>query len=266
MISFESVFLFGKMNKNKAIIEVKNLSKSYNGLKAVKNISFDVYENEIFGILGPNGAGKTTTIEMMEGLREIDSGDIMINNIDIDKNPDKAKEFLGIQLQSSEYFDYLNLSEILNLFGQFYNTSVDAKEILNKVQLAQKSNSMVQQLSGGQKQRLSIALALVNNPTIMFLDEPTTGLDPQARRLMWDFIDGLKKENKTMILTTHYMEEAEYLCDRVAIMDEGKMLTIDTPGNLIQKLLDKGFKKEVEVKQANLEDVFLDLTGKKLRD
>lgn len=254
------------MKKTNPIIQIKNLSKSYNGLKAVKSISFQVYENEIFGLLGPNGAGKTTAIEMMEGLREIDSGDIQIDDIDIDKNPTGAKEILGIQLQTSEYFDQLNLSEILELFGEFYNQKVDPKELLDKVELASKSKSLVKQLSGGQKQRLSIILTLVNDPKILFLDEPTTGLDPQARRLMWDFISNLKKEKRTIILTTHYMEEAEVLCDRVAIMDEGKILTIDTPDNLIQKLIDKGFKKDTKVKPANLEDVFLDLTGKKLRD
>ncbi|MFC1780161.1 ABC transporter ATP-binding protein [Patescibacteria group bacterium] len=254
------------MKKSKPIITVKNLSKKYNGLKAVDNISFDVYPNEIFGILGPNGAGKTTTIEMIEGIREIDSGDIEIDGIDVDKNPDKAKEILGIQLQDSDYFEFLSVKEILELFGQFYNRKIDAKEILNKVELSQKGKSKVKQLSGGQKQRLSIALALVNDPKILFLDEPTTGLDPAARRHMWKFIQKIKSENKTMILTTHYMEEAEVLCDRVAVMDEGKILTIDTPDNLINNLLKKGFKKRVEVKQANLEDVFLDLTGKKLRD
>lgn len=254
------------MKKNKPIIKVKNLSKSYNGLKAVNNVSFEVYTNEIFGILGPNGAGKTTAIEMIEGLREIDKGDIRINSFDVDKEPTRAKEIIGIQLQESDYFDHLNLKEILELFGQFYSRKIDAMEILNKVELAQKAKSMVNQLSGGQKQRLSIALALTNDPLVLFLDEPTTGLDPQARRHMWGLIENLQKEDRTIILTTHSMEEAEILCNRVAIMDEGKILVIDTPDNLVNKLLAKGFKKEVEVKPANLEDVFLDLTGKKLRD
>jgi ABC-2 type transport system ATP-binding protein len=254
------------MKKANPIIKVKNLSNSYNVLKAVNNISFEVYENEIFGILGPNGAGKTTAIEMIEGLREIDKGDIRINGFDVDKEPTSAKEIIGIQLQESDYFDHLNLKEILELFGQFYSRKIDAMEILNKVELAQKAKSMVSQLSGGQKQRLSIALALTNDPMVLFLDEPTTGLDPQARRHMWGLIENLQKEDRTIILTTHYMEEAEILCNRVAIMDEGKILVIDTPDDLINKLLAKGFKKEVQVKPANLEDVFLDLTGKKLRD
>ena len=254
------------MNKLKPIIKVKSLSKKYNGLKAVNHISFDVYEGEIFGILGPNGAGKTTAIEMMEGLRDIDTGDILIDNIDIDKNPIKAKEILGIQLQESEYFDHLNVCEILMLFGSFYEKTVNPKDLLDRVELSSKGKSLVKQLSGGQKQRLSIALTLVNDPKILFLDEPTTGLDPQARRIMWEFIKNLQNENKTVILTTHYMEEAETLCNRVAIMDEGKILTINSPDNLIKKLLKKGFKKEIKVKEANLEDVFIDLTGKKLRD
>lgn len=248
------------------MISVTNLSKSYDGLKAVNSISFSVEQNEVFGILGPNGAGKTTAIEMIEGLRTIDKGDIEINGIDVDQHPNAAKGIIGIQLQSSDYFDHLNLKEILDLFAVFYKSNVSADDLLAKVELTQKAKSMVDELSGGQKQRLSIALALVNDPKVIFLDEPTTGLDPQARRHMWDLVTLLKKEGRTIILTTHYMEEAEVLCDRVAIMDEGKILVIDTPENLINSLLQKGFKKDVEVKQANLEDVFLDLTGKKLRD
>lgn len=256
--------------KRKEIIKVEKLAKSYNGLKAVKEVSFEVFENEIFGILGPNGAGKTTTIEMIEGLRQIDRGDIEIDGIDVDRNPSKAKELLGIQLQSSEYFDHLNLCEILKLFGSFYSRKVDPEDILEKVELSQKGKAMVDQLSGGQKQRLSIALALVNDPKILFLDEPTTGLDPQARRHMWGLIEKLREEGRTIILTTHYMEEAEVLCERVAIMDEGEILEIDTPDNLIKKLIKKGFKKREKPSDkhggVNLEDVFLDMTGKKLRD
>jgi ABC-2 type transport system ATP-binding protein len=254
------------MESKKAVISVKNLTKNYQKLKAVNNVSFDVYKNEIFGILGPNGAGKTTTVEMIEGIRTIDNGDIELAGIDVDKHPSSAKGIIGIQLQESEYFDYLNLREILELFGEFYGKDMNPMDILNTVELAPKAKSMVKELSGGQKQRLSIALALVNDPEILFLDEPTTGLDPQARRHMWDFITKIKMTGKTMILTTHYMEEAEILCDRVAIMDEGRILVIDTPENLIENLLKKGFKKDIQVKEANLEDVFLDLTGKKLRD
>lgn len=254
------------MAKKDTILTVQKLNKSYNQLHVVKDVSFDVYENEVFGILGPNGAGKTTLLEMIEGLRTIDKGHVNILDIDIDKTPTRAKQIIGIQLQSSDYFDNLSLKEILELFGAFYSRKIDAGKLLEKVELKQKAKAMVRQLSGGQKQRMSIALSLVNDPRLLFLDEPTTGLDPQARRHMWEFIKELKKEGRTTILTTHYMEEAEQLCDRVAIMDEGKLITIDTPENLIEALLEKGFKKKQVVKQANLEDVFIDLTGKKLRD
>ncbi|MDD3647728.1 MAG: ABC transporter ATP-binding protein [Candidatus Dojkabacteria bacterium] len=254
------------MNTKNVIIKVNKLKKTYEGFQAVKGVSFEVYENEIFGILGPNGAGKTTTVEMMEGIRKIDSGDIEIDNIDIDEYPERAKRILGIQLQEADYFDHLNLRELIVLFAEFYDNKVDPDALLKRVELESKSKSMIKQLSGGQKQRLSILLTLVSNPKILFLDEPTTGLDPQARRLMWDFIRELRDEGKTIILTTHYMEEAELLCDRIAIMDNGKILKLDTPDKLIDDLLKKGFKKEMVQKAANLEDVFLDLTGKKLRD
>jgi ABC-2 type transport system ATP-binding protein len=254
------------MGKKNSIIQVKNLSKSYGDFKAVKSVSFDVNKQEVFGILGPNGAGKTTTIEMMEGLRQIDAGDIKIDGIDVDRDPEKVKEILGIQLQSSEYFENLNLIEILGLFGEFYNSNIKPKDLLEKVELSSKAKSEVDELSGGQKQRLSVALALVNDPKILFLDEPSTGLDPQARRHMWRLIKSLQDEGRTIILTTHYMEEAEVLCDRVAIMDEGEVLVIDTPQTLIENLLKKGFKKKKKTNGANLEDVFLDLTGKKLRE
>ncbi|MBU0976657.1 MAG: ABC transporter ATP-binding protein [Patescibacteria group bacterium] len=254
------------MSKKNVIIKVNNLKKSYNGFQAVKGVTFEVFENEIFGILGPNGAGKTTTVEMMEGIRRIDSGDIEIDNIDIDKYPARAKHILGIQLQEADYFDHLNLKELIELFGEFYGNKSDATTLLKRVELESKWKSMIKQLSGGQKQRLSILLTLVSNPKILFLDEPTTGLDPQARRLMWDFIRELRDEGKTIILTTHYMEEAELLCDRIAIMDNGEILKLGAPNDLIDDLLKKGFKKEVVQKAANLEDVFLDLTGKRLRD
>lgn len=251
---------------SKSILQVKNLKKKYENLTAVKGISFEVKKNEIFGILGPNGAGKTTAVEMIEGLRSIDDGSVKIDGINVANSPRKAKEIIGIQLQESDYFDNLNLKEILTLFGAFYNRHIDAIEILKTVELVSKKNSLVKELSGGQKQRLSIALALVNDPKLIFLDEPTTGLDPQARRHMWKFIQNLKDDGKTIILTTHYMEEAELLCDRVAIMDEGEILEINTPNGFIEELLETGFEKEQEIKEANLEDVFLNITGKKLRD
>jgi ABC-2 type transport system ATP-binding protein len=257
--------LFGM--KNKPIITVKDLTKKYEDLVAVDHINFEVKKQEIFGILGPNGAGKTTTLEMIEGLKSIHEGQALIDGIDVEKSPNKVKEIIGIQLQSSSYFDNLNLKEILELFGSFYHRDIDAQKIISTVQLEGKEKAEVENLSGGQKQRLSIASALVNNPKVLFLDEPTTGLDPQARRNLWTLIQNLrKKDNKTIVLTTHYMEEAEVLCDRVAIMDEGKIIKMDTPQKLIKDLLDGGFEPRHEVLEATLEDVFLDLTGKELRE
>ncbi|HEC66737.1 MAG TPA: ABC transporter ATP-binding protein [bacterium] len=250
----------------KSIIEVKNLKKDYGDTKAVDGISFSVAENEIFGILGPNGAGKTTTFEMIEGLRKADSGSIEVAGINSQKHPKKVKEVIGVQLQSSEMFDHLSLFELVNLYGRFYKREVDAIELLDRVNLEDKKDSEAQQLSGGQKQRLSIAMALVNDPKVLFLDEPSTGLDPQARRNLWELIKEIRDQGKTILLTTHYMDEAEYLCDRIAVMDGGKIISLDTPDTLINDLLERGFKKEVEVKPANLEDVFIDLTGRKLRD
>lgn len=255
------------MSKKKPVITVENLKKSYNGLTAVDRISFEVYEGEIFGMLGPNGAGKTSTLEMIEGLRSIDEGTATIDGINVTKNATKVKEIIGIQLQSSSYFDNLNICEILTLFGKFYSQKVDPGKLIKKVRLEGKEKARVQQLSGGQQQRLSIASSLVNNPKVLFLDEPTTGLDPQARRNLWDLIREIQEKDKiTIVLTTHYMEEAEELCDRVAIMDEGKIIALDTPEHLIEKLLKKGFKPKRRKLQATLEDVFLDLTGKALRE
>jgi ABC-2 type transport system ATP-binding protein len=249
------------------IIKIEDLYKKYENLVAVNHISFEVQKKEIFGILGPNGAGKTTTLEMLEGLKTIGGGEAIINNINVAKRPNKVKEIIGIQLQSSSYFDNLNVTEILRLFGRFYNRDVDVDSIISKVQLEGKEKSEVDELSGGQKQRLSIASALVNNPQVLFLDEPTTGLDPQARRNLWELIQDLReKDNKTIVLTTHYMEEAEILCDRVAIMDEGEIIALDKPEKLIKDLLKNGFEPKQKTLDATLEDVFLDLTGKELRD
>ncbi|MBN1618021.1 ABC transporter ATP-binding protein [Candidatus Dojkabacteria bacterium] len=252
---------------NKSIITVQDLRKTYGDLKAVDGVSFEVYENEIFGILGPNGAGKTTTLEMIEGLKQIDEGIVEIDGINVAQKPEAVKKIVGIQLQSSAYFEYLNITELLDLFGTFYKRKIDAKDLIDKVNLEGKEKSYVKQLSGGQQQRMSIASSLVNDPKVLFLDEPTTGLDPQARRSLWDLIEEIRNtDKKTIVLTTHYMDEAEQLCDRVAIMDDGKIITIDTPANLIKNLLSKGFKPRKRKFEATLEDVFLDLTGKKLRD
>lgn len=248
------------------IIKVDKLVKTYDGNNVVEGVSFEVKKGEIFGILGPNGAGKTTTLEMLEALRPIDGGVATIDGIDVAKKPKDIKNIIGIQLQSTAFYDKLTLREQLKMFGSLYGRTVDTEALLAKVQLTEKAKNYVEQLSGGQKQRFAIASTLVNNPKVLFLDEPTTGLDPQARRNLWDLIKEIRDEGITILLTTHYMDEAELLCDRLAIMDSGKIITIDTPHNLIQQLLARGFKKEQVVEQANLEDVFIDLTGKAIRD
>jgi ABC-2 type transport system ATP-binding protein len=250
----------------KNIIEVEGLTKQYGKVKTVKGVSFTVKEGEVFGILGPNGAGKTTTLEMIEALRPIDGGTVMLDGINVADNPSRVKEIIGIQLQSTAFFDKLTLREQLSMFASLYGETVHPDELLEDVQLTDKAKSYVENLSGGQKQRFSIAAALVNKPRVLFLDEPTTGLDPQARRNLWELIQNIKKRGITVVLTTHYMDEAELLCDRIAIMDNGKIITIDTPKNLIKSLLSRGFKKKQIVEQANLEDVFIDLTGKAIRD
>lgn len=305
------------------IIEINELTKHYGDLTAVNKISFAVERGEIFGILGPNGAGKTTTLEMVEGLRKPDGGSIKIDGINVWPNPGKVKKIIGVQLQSTSLFDYLRAKEIIELFASFYGISLKKERlnaILDDVGLSNKSKSYVNELSGGQQQRLSIALALVNYPKVIFLDEPTTGLDPQARRHLWEVIKRINKEGMTVVITTHYMEEAEALCERIAIMDRAKLINLDTPANLIKDLdadakitfsckpqiaknkLEeiKGvkavkeenhsyliFSKEVQktitglfelakennaivedvaISGANLEDVFLNLTGRALRD
>ena len=249
-----------------SIITVKDLHKKYGDFKAVNGISFEVEDGETFGILGPNGAGKTTTLEMMETLKVPSGGTIVLDNKNVVDEPHAVKEVIGVQLQASSFFEGLNLMELINTFAAMYGRKVNAMELLEEVQLTDKAKSQAKELSGGQKQRLSIAIGLVNDPKVLFLDEPTTGLDPQARRNLWDLVRMIKEKGKTVVLTTHYMDEAEVLCDRVAIMDAGKIVALDTPNNLIKQLLAKGFSKPVLQEQANLEDVFLDMTGHALRD
>lgn len=249
-----------------AIISVNDLRKTYGKKHVVDGVSFTVQQGEIFGILGPNGAGKTTTLEMLEALRPIDGGTAEIDGIDVARHPKKIKDIIGIQLQSTNFYDKLTLREQLHMFASLYGMKIDADALLAKVQLTEKAKSYVEQLSGGQKQRFAIASTLVNNPKVLFLDEPTTGLDPQARRNLWELIQQIRDDGITIVLTTHYMDEAELLCDRLAIMDDGKIVTIDSPKNLIQQLLKRGFKKKQTVEQANLEDVFIDLTGKAIRE
>lgn len=248
------------------IIDVHGLTKRYGDQTVVKGIDFSVEKGEIFGILGPNGAGKTTTLEMLEALRTIDGGTAVIDGIDVAKHPKKIKAIIGIQLQSTNFYDHLTLTEQLRMFASLYGSKTDVAALLAKVQLTEKARNYVEQLSGGQKQRFAIASTLVNSPKVLFLDEPTTGLDPQARRNLWELIKQIREEGVTIVLTTHYMDEAELLCDRLAIMDNGQIITTDSPHNLIQQLLKRGFKKKQVVEQANLEDVFIDLTGKAIRD
>jgi ABC-2 type transport system ATP-binding protein len=305
------------------VIEINNLIKKYGDLTAVNGISLSVERGEIFGILGPNGAGKTTTLEMVEGLRKPDGGTIKIDGKSVWPNPKKVKEIIGVQLQSTSLFDYLKVKEIIELFASFYGiklTKDKLASIIDDVGLAQKAKQYVNELSGGQQQRLSIALALVNDPIIIFLDEPTTGLDPQARRHLWDVIKRINKEGTSVVITTHYMEEAEVLCERIAVMDKSKLIKLDTPANLIKDLEadtkitftskttidNQNLKKingvktvksengsytvysdnvqasvtglfdfakdnnmsifDMDISGANLEDVFLSLTGRALRD
>mgnify|MGYP001968364500 FL=1 len=303
------------------VISVESLNKRFGELAAVDDISFSVRRGEVFGILGPNGAGKTTTLECIEGLQEPSSGRISVLGTEVARDPNTVKERIGVQLQASAYFDYLTLTEILELFGRFYSRRVPPAKLLSTVGLEDKANTTVGKLSGGQQQRFTIAATLVNDPEVVFLDEPTAGLDPQARRNLWDFVQSINSQGRTIVLTTHYMEEAEFLCNRVAIMDHGRIVTLDTPTNLVRSLpapyevrastlnefssndltdldsvtevLDdqnQGFRlrssdaastmpalmdwvakndiklTHLEVTPANLEDVFLSLTGRALRD
>lgn len=249
-----------------SMVKVTKLKKTYGDSTVVKEISFSVEKGEIFGILGPNGAGKTTTLEMMEALRPIDGGSVIINGVNVADDPQHIRRIIGVQPQSPAFQDKTKLSELLELFAAAYGEKVKPKKFLEEVGLLDKAGAFVEQLSGGQKQRFSIAAALVHNPKVFFMDEPTTGLDPQARRNLWELVQQVKARGITVIMTTHYMEEAELLCDRVAVMDNGEIIAIDTPKKLVRQLLDRGFKKAQHVEQANLEDVFIDLTGKKLKD
>jgi ABC-2 type transport system ATP-binding protein len=302
------------------VIRVDGLRKYYGDVKAVDGISFEVGRGEVFGMLGPNGAGKTTTIEVLEGLRAPDGGTTQVLGFDVTSHPDSIKQRIGVQLQTVSLYPRLTVSELLDLFGSFYKKHIPTKELIASVDLGERAHARSMNLSGGQQQRLSIALALVNDPELIFLDEPTTGLDPAARRALWDLVKGLQSRGKSVMLTTHYMEEATELCDRVAIMDHGHILEIGTVPELIGRrfkeravtfdsanvlplekveklagvtrasqedgqtvlysrdvpatigtLLDLADKLDVDphnlgIRQATLEDVFLDLTGRALRD
>ena len=217
-------------------VRVEGLVKRFGSFTAVDGISFTVKRGEIFGILGPNGAGKTTTLEMIEGLLKPTQGSVSVLGLNVLKEPNQVKAKIGVQLQSSAYHDYLKLNEILALLGSFYPKRVPPRELLEQVGLADKADSRVNQLSGGQKQRFTVAASLVNDPELVILDEPTTGLDPQARRNLWSLVKEVHQRGVTVVMTTHYMEEAEALCQRLAIMDRGRLVTVDTPRNLINQL------------------------------
>ena len=243
------------------IIEVNDLRKSYGDFNAVKGVSFQVFEKEIFGLLGPNGAGKTTTLEIIETLRDKSSGTVTVCGLNIEHDANKIKQVIGVQLQAAGYYPSLTLLELVELFAGLYNVQVDPMEMLRKVNLEEKAKAKFKELSGGQKQRFSIATTLINKPKVIFLDEPTTGLDPQARRNLWELIRQVRDSGTTVVITTHYMDEAEQLCDRVAVMESGRIIALDSPDKLIDDLVATGFERTKEVKKANLEDVFLHLTG-----
>jgi ABC-2 type transport system ATP-binding protein len=217
-------------------ISIDRLHKSYGDLRAVDGVSFEVSPGEIFGMVGPNGAGKTTTIECLEGLRRPDEGRLSVLGLDPQRQGYELRERIGVQLQESALPDRLKVREVMGLFAAFYRRPVDSGALLDQLGLSEKSGAAFGRLSGGQKQRLFIALALINDPEIVFLDELTTGLDPQARRAMWELVKGVRDRGKTVFLTTHYMEEAEHLCDRVAIIDHGEIVALDTPRNLVASL------------------------------
>jgi len=304
------------------VIEVEHLVKSYGPIKAVDDISFQVMPGEAFGMLGPNGAGKTTTVEIIEGLRLADSGRVSVLGLDVAKVPAKIKQKIGIQLQAPSLLPLVSVQEILELFAGFYEHSLPVDDVLELLALKDSRKVLVKNLSGGQQQRLSVAMALINDPDIAFLDEPTTGLDPQARRSLWSVIEDMRSKGKTIFLTTHYMEEAERLCDRVAIIDHGQIIAMDSPRELINNYFKESaieFEmepappevvlqtfpgatqvmvsgnevivysdnipatmsailkytekvdlteqlKDLYVREATLEDVFLKLTGRKIRE
>lgn len=252
------------------IVQADSLVKEYpkpgsksERFRAVDGVTLAIEAGEVFGILGPNGAGKTTTLEMIEGLTDIDSGGATIDGLDVRTQPNRVKEIIGVQLQANEYFDHLTLSDLLMLFSRLFHRHDDPTVLLARVNLEDKADAKPAELSGGQKQRFSIASALVNEPKVLFLDEPTTGLDPQAKRNLWKLVEDLNSAGMTIVLTTHNMEEAEHLCDRIAIMDHGEIIAEGPPQELI---LEHAPEAPAARLHGNLEDVFLKLTGHGLRD
>ncbi len=256
----------GDLAPGQDLVVARDLEKSYGSVHAVRGVSFEVRRKEVFGLLGPNGAGKTTILEMLEGMLPIDRGTVTVDGVDVARHPERVRGSIGIALQKSAFFERLTLTELLGLFADLYGKERQADRLLDRVGLQELARRQVKTLSGGQQQRFAVAVALVNDPPLLFLDEPTTGLDPQARRSLWDLIQQLRAEGRSIVLTTHYMEEAQNLCDRVAILDSGKILALDAPMTLVQELLKTGFHKNVVVWPADLEDVYLHITGKQLRD
>ena len=251
---------------DQSLLKSNDLTRKFGNRLVVDDVSFYVNSGEVVGLLGPNGAGKSTTLEIIETLREKTSGEVWVNGFNIEESPEAIKKIIGVQLQTAGFYPNLNLTELMQLFIGLYQTPVDPMTLLKKVNLEDKAKAKYKELSGGQKQRFSIATTLINQPKIIFLDEPTTGLDPQARRNLWDLIQEIRDNGTTVIITTHYMDEAEVLCDRVAIIDSGEIVVINTPNELIDELVASGFEKVKEVKKANLEDVFIHKTGKAWRE
>jgi ABC-2 type transport system ATP-binding protein len=245
---------------NGPILQVENLVKRYGDVEAVRGVSFNVEEGEVFGLLGPNGAGKTSTVEIMEGLRTADSGRVSVCGMDPQKNPQELKHQIGAALQSTALPDKLRVIEALRLFASFYRRHRSPEELLKRFGLEEKRNTFYSQLSGGQKQRLALAMALVNDPKVLFFDEPTAGLDPQVRREIYDIIEELRREKKTIVMTTHYIEEAERLCDRVAIVDHGTVIALGTPRELKERSGDKT-RLEVRLARSEPQEILKDLEG-----
>ena len=245
---------------NNSILQVENLVKRYGNVEAVRGVSFNVDEGEVFGLLGPNGAGKTSTVEIMEGLRTLDSGRVSVCGLDPQKSPQELKHQIGAALQSTSLPDKLRVIEALRLFASFYRRHRNPDELLKRFGLEEKRNTFYNQLSGGQKQRLALAMALVNDPKVLFFDEPTAGLDPQVRREIYDIIEELRREKKTIVMTTHYIEEAERLCDRVAIVDHGTVIALGTPRELKDRSGDKT-RLEVRLARPEPQEILKDLEG-----
>jgi ABC-2 type transport system ATP-binding protein len=245
---------------NGPILQVENLVKRYGDVEAVRGVSFNVEEGEVFGLLGPNGAGKTSTVEILEGLRTLDSGRVSVCGLDPQKNPQELKHQIGAALQATSLPDKLKVIEALRLFASFYRRHRNPEELLTRFGLQEKRNTFYSQLSGGQKQRLALAMALVNDPKVLFFDEPTAGLDPQVRREIYDIIEELRREKKTIVMTTHYIEEAERLCDRVAIVDHGTVIALGTPRELKERSGDKT-RLEVRLARPEPQEILKNLEG-----